>query len=190
MSKSRRYRVILLVMILGISLACMGGTRPVPPTIPVDITNLDPKLGLHTDNAVGDKNYVVIMADFPNVQRQYSDDIMSQRLLEFVNKYYYEASYHRLNFKGTMTKHYMLPNPVEDYKIKPANLDVDPKKVISLVTDVVNAADPMWHSRKTYTWSSPWARPWMIMAWWDIAPCQVCWAFRRISPSPRTAARP
>ena len=142
MTKSRRYRVILFVMILGISLACMGGTRPVPPTIPVDTTNLDPKLGLHTDNAVGDKNYVVIMANFPNVQRQYSDDVVSQRLLEFVNKYYYEASYHKLNFKGTMTKHYMLPNPVEDYKIKPANLDVDPKKVISLVTDVVNAADP------------------------------------------------
>jgi M6 family metalloprotease-like protein len=142
MSRSRWMLAVLLVTCLWSVTACRRGTiRPALPTVPVDTTNLDPKLGLHALDAVGDKKYIVIMADFPNVQRQYSDDIISQRALDFVSNYYYEASYHKLNFTGTMTKHYVLPNPVEYYKIKPANLDVDPQKVISLVTDVVNAAD-------------------------------------------------
>lgn len=141
MSKSRWILVVLLVMSLVSSFACLGGTRPAPPTVPVDTANLDPKLGLHALDAVGDRNYIVIMADFSNVQRQYSDEVIADRVLNFVNNYYFESSYHKLNFKGTMTKHYMLPHPVEYYKIKPANLDVDPQKVISLVTDVMNAAD-------------------------------------------------
>jgi M6 family metalloprotease-like protein len=141
MNKSRWILIALLVLGALTFASCRKDARPAPPTVPVDASSLDPKLGLHTDNAVGDRNYIVIMADFPDVQREYSDEVISERLLGFVSNYYYEASFHKFNFKGTMTKHYTLPHPVEYYKIKPANLDVDPKKVIALVTDAVNAAD-------------------------------------------------
>jgi len=116
-----------------------SGAGELPP--PLDYSKLDPKLGFHTTEAVGDQKYVVILADFPDVTRQFSEELIADRLLGFVSTYYYEASYHKLNFTGTITKRYTLPHPVGYYKIKPANLQVDPEKVISLVTDVVNAAD-------------------------------------------------
>jgi len=132
---------------------------PPPPTVPVDTPTVDPrlgphttdvivdtptvdpKLGPHTTDAVGEKKYVVILADFPDVERQYSEDAIAERSLGFVSKYFNEASYYNLRLAGTITKRYMLPNPVGYYKIKPANLEVDPEKVLSLVNDVINAAD-------------------------------------------------
>jgi len=138
--KSRLILFILLVFCFSNFVACKRETKPAPTPLPIDPSTLDPKLGLHT-NAVGDKKYVVILVDFPDVERQYPVEQVTQRLLEFVSNYYYEASYHKLNFTGTATKRYMLPNPVGYYKISSANLEVDPKKVISLVTDAINAAD-------------------------------------------------
>jgi M6 family metalloprotease-like protein len=119
----------------------MATQTPAPTPLPVDPSTLDLKLGLHTTDAIGDKKYIVILADFPDVERKYPVEQVTRRLLEFVSNYYYEASYHKLSFSGSATKRYMLPNSVEYYKIKPANLEVDPKKVLALVTDVINAAD-------------------------------------------------
>ena len=101
----------------------------------------DLKLGIHAANAVGEKRYVIIMADFPDVERRLSEKLMADRLITRLSAYLDEASYHKLIFKGEMTKRYTMPNPVGYYKISPANLEVDRTRVVSLVNDAVNAAD-------------------------------------------------
>lgn len=98
-------------------------------------------LGLHTTKATGEKKLMVILADFPDVKRQYPEQTISDRMLGFVANYFREASYNKMSFKGEMTKRYLLPNPVSNYKISARNLEVDPKRVTSLVQDVANAAD-------------------------------------------------
>jgi M6 family metalloprotease-like protein len=60
---------------------------------------------------------------------------------ELLGPYFKLASYDSLKLKGEVTGPYMLPHPVAYYRISSRNLEVDPKKVIALVTDVVNAAD-------------------------------------------------
>jgi M6 family metalloprotease-like protein len=146
--KSRLVVVIGLVVLLLSVVGCGRRYGTSPDELPwiatpasVGTTETEIKLGLHTTGAVGEKKYVVILADFPDVKRQYSEDIIADRLLNFLSTYMYEASYHKLTFTGEMTKRYVLPYPVEHYKISPVNLDVDKNKVLSLVTDVVNAAD-------------------------------------------------
>lgn len=141
MPRSRLFLFILLILCLSAFVACKRETRPAPPPYTDDLVNLDPRLGLHATDSVGDRKYVVILADFPDVERQYPEEVISARLLDFVHNYYYEASYHNLNFEGTITKRYTLPHPVGYYKISSANLEVDPDKVLALVNDAVNAAD-------------------------------------------------
>jgi len=46
-----------------------------------------------------------------------------------------------MRLTADVTGPYMLPHPVEYYRISASNLEVDPARVISLVSDVVNAAD-------------------------------------------------
>ena len=110
-----------------------------PP--PVGISDPASKLGIHTTQATGEKKYVVILADFPDVERQFPIEKISDRMLGFLSNYFSEASYQQLTFEGTMTKRYMLPHPVSYYKISPRNLEVDRTKVLSLVNDAINAAD-------------------------------------------------
>ena len=140
MHKSRWILVLLFPCLLGL-FACQRGIRTDPLTYTEDLVDLDPKLGLHTTEAVGDQQYVVILADFPDVQRQLSEEVINNRMIEFLGTYFYEASYHKLNLTGTLTKRYMLPHPVDYYKISPRNLEVDPDLVLALVTDAINAAD-------------------------------------------------
>jgi M6 family metalloprotease-like protein len=101
----------------------------------------DSKLGFHTEEAKGEKNFVLIFADFPDVKRQFSDSQMESRIMGFLPNYFHEASYGKLNMKIRATRHYVLPHPVSYYKISAANLNVDPRRVAALVTDVANAAD-------------------------------------------------
>jgi M6 family metalloprotease-like protein len=121
--------LILLAAASGILTACQKSA-------PSDI-----KQGLHSTQAVGDRRYVVVMADFPDVKRQYPENTMSDRMIGFLSSYFKASSYDKFNLKGDITGPYKLPNPVSYYKISPRNLEVDPNRVISLVTDVVNAAE-------------------------------------------------
>jgi M6 family metalloprotease-like protein len=141
-----------LVIFLFVSLfllASCGQSIATPPealpwiATPVSIvmTETDIRRGLHTMYAEGEKRYVVILADFPDVERQFPVERIDDRLLKFVSNYLYEASYHKLTFTGEMTKRYVLPYPVGHYKISAANLEVDKTKVLSLVNDVLNTAD-------------------------------------------------
>jgi len=141
MNKLRWLLLLLIVASLLGSSACKRESRSAPPTFTADLVNLDPKLGLHTNDAVGERQYVVILADFPDVERQYPEETISNRLIQFLSNYYYEASYHLLSFSGTITKRYTLPHPVSYYKVSSINLEVDPKRVLALVQDAINAAD-------------------------------------------------
>jgi M6 family metalloprotease-like protein len=127
--------------------ATLTSPPPTKTTIPTisptstEITDIELRLGLHTTQAVGIKKYVVILADFPDVERKLSIDKLSGRMLDFVSDYFSTASYKKLNFEGIMTRRYVLPHPVGYYRISAHNLEVDRSKVLSLVSDVVNAAD-------------------------------------------------
>ena len=91
--------------------------------------------------ATGEQKYIVVLADFPDVKRLYPEQTMYDRLIGFLRPYFRAASYDKLILKGDITKPYVLPHSVSYYKISPRNLEVDPNRVISLVTDVLNAAD-------------------------------------------------
>ncbi|MFC1905143.1 hypothetical protein ACFLXT_05250, partial [Chloroflexota bacterium] len=101
----------------------------------------DAKLGFHTTEAVGEKEFVVILADFPDVERMHPESLIEDRVVGFLADYYRQASYNQLTLEGEMTKRYTLPNPVSHYRISPINMEVDRTRVLSLVNDVVNAAD-------------------------------------------------
>jgi len=103
--------------------------------------SIEEKLGLHAKNSTGDKKYIVILADFPDVKRQYPVDASSYRMGTLLGPYFEEASYGNLKLKGDVIGPYMLPNPVSYYSISPRNLEVDPGQIMSLVTDVINFAD-------------------------------------------------
>lgn len=116
---------------------------PTTTTSPVNTptATIEEKLGLHATGSTGDKKYIVILADFPDVKRLYPVKTTSSRMGELLGPYFAASSYDKLKLKGDITGPYMLPHPVAYYKISPRNLEVDPARVISLVTDVVNAAD-------------------------------------------------
>ena len=109
--------------------------------MPIENITVETKLGFHTEQAAGEKKYVVILADFPDVQRQISIERLSDRMLEFLNRYFSQVSYNQLKWQASLTRRYTLPYPVSYYKISPRNLDVDKSKVLALVQDAINAAD-------------------------------------------------
>jgi len=120
------------VAILALLVNVAQASQPVPP---------DQALGIHTTKATGEKRLIVIFADFPDVTRQYSTQVISDRILKNVNQYFYAASYGTMWFRGEVAGPYVLPHPVDDYRISSRNLEVDPTRVLSLIRDAVDAAD-------------------------------------------------
>jgi len=116
--------------------ATITATATVTPT-----ATTEEKLGLHATGSTGDKRYIVILADFPDAKRLYPVETTSDRMAKLLGPYFETASYDKLKLKGDVTGPYMLPHPVAYYRISSRNLEVDPVRVIALVTDVVNAAD-------------------------------------------------
>jgi len=110
-------------------------------TLASQVAPPDPVLGLHTTTATGEKRLIVIFADFPDVTRQYSTQVISDRILKSVNQYFYAASYGAMSFRGEVVGPYVLPHPVGDYRISSRNLEVDPTRVLALIRDAVDAAD-------------------------------------------------
>ena len=116
-------------------------TAAVSRTSPAGGSEDAAKLGFHTSEAVGRKEYVVILADFPDVERTIDLETLEERMLWFLSEYFNQASYGNLVYEGTMVGPYELPVSVEDYKISPKNLEVDRSRVLKLVNDVINLAD-------------------------------------------------
>lgn len=147
--------LISLTVLIG---ACRGrieAPKTTPPTTPpvsqpstqtvspsnTQTATVEEKLGLHAINSTGEKRYIVILADFPDVKREYPVDTMSNRMGSLLGPYFEAISYGKLKLKGDVTGPYTLPHPVAYYRISSRNMEVDPAKVIALVTDVVKAAD-------------------------------------------------
>jgi M6 family metalloprotease-like protein len=147
--RSRYLLTLFLLLCLPGLLSCGRRAReaatpiltPVSRTSPAGGSETAAKLGFHTTGAVGDKEYVVILADFPDVERSIDTETLSERMLWFLGEYFNQASYGKLVFEGTMTGPYMLPKSVEEYKVSPVNKEVDRSRVLDLVNDVINLAD-------------------------------------------------
>jgi M6 family metalloprotease-like protein len=140
------HKIVLLIlvvcMVLSAVLLSACGRKNSPVTTPsTPSVSEDAKLGFHTTKAKGEQKYIVVLTDFPDIQRQYSEQTIADRLIGFLEPYFKAASYDKLLLKGEITGPYVLPNPVSYYKISPKNLEVDPDKVTVLVTDAANAAD-------------------------------------------------
>jgi M6 family metalloprotease-like protein len=99
------------------------------------------KLGFHGTKSVGELEYIVILADFPDVERSIDPETISERMVGFLGEYFNQASYNKLVFEGSMVGPYSLPKPVEEYRISPINQEVDRSRVLKLVKDVINLAD-------------------------------------------------
>jgi len=127
-------------MLLG---ACgrRGAIAPQKPATPVPEAKSEAKLGLHTTTATGEKKFIVVLVDFPDVKRQYPESFIRDRIQGFLPAYYEGASYGKLHAKIDVTGRYTLPNPVAYYRISGININVDPNKIVSLVTDMANVAD-------------------------------------------------
>ena len=110
------------------------------PAVTPGITN-EMKLGLHTTKATGEQKFISVLVNFPDVKRTISENVIRERITSVVPDYFREASYNKLELKGSATKVYSLPRSVSEYRISPYNLEVDPERVISLVNDSLNAAD-------------------------------------------------
>jgi M6 family metalloprotease-like protein len=143
------FAVLLLLLGAQFLTACNRRTReavtptpaPVSGTSGVGASDTEVKLGFHTTEAVGQREYVVILADFPGIERQYDLETISERMVWFLGEYFNQASYEKIEFDGSLVGPYQLPKPVEDYKISPINYEVDRGRVLALVNDVINLAD-------------------------------------------------
>ena len=102
----------------------------------------DEILGFHAEGVTGEKRIIVLFVDFPGTTREYPVEMISDRILKLVGTYFYAASYNTMWFRGEVAGPYVLPYPVEHYRISSHNLEVDDTRVISLVQDALALADP------------------------------------------------
>jgi M6 family metalloprotease-like protein len=101
----------------------------------------DPKLGLVSDLARGAKRYLVILVNFPDVQPKIPLPTVEERALAQVSRWYQASSYGQTRFEGTVKGPYILPDPVERYKVSPYNYQVSSDRVYALVRDALSLAE-------------------------------------------------
>lgn len=141
--------VCLLLSALSVSAcgrkASPGATDRTPvspgPTSTAPAATAGDKLGFHTTRAKGEQKCIVVLTNFPDVKRQYPEEMLSDRITNFLGPYFQVASYDKLRLMIDVSKPVVLPKPVSYYKISPRNVEVDPSKITALVTDAANAAD-------------------------------------------------
>jgi M6 family metalloprotease-like protein len=146
---SRYLLVLLLILCLPGLLSCNRSRKaddtdtsaPISRESPPGGSETAAKLGLYTTEAVGHIDYVVILADFPDVERGIDKATIDERMVWFLGEYFKYASYEKLEYEGTVVGPYTLPKSVEEYKISPLNFEVDHSRVHALVNDVINLAD-------------------------------------------------
>ncbi len=133
--------IVLITCLVGLIACGKKNEETNTPPITTKESEDTSKLSFHTTEAVGNQEYVVIQVDFPDLERDIDEETLSERMLWFLNEYFYQASYEKLKFEGTMVGPYTLPNPVEDYSVSPRNFEVDRSRVLALVNDAINLAD-------------------------------------------------
>src|SRR4030067_1411810 len=95
---------ILLSTMLVVACGRRGTISPQQPSAPQTQVTSEDKLGLHTTEAKGEKKYIVVLSDFPNVKRQYPEKTMADRLIGSTTTYFRAASYSNLILKGDITR--------------------------------------------------------------------------------------
>lgn len=109
-------------------------------TAPEDPALTQEKLGLHATNATGQKTFIAVLVDFPDVEREYPAAGILERITELIPIYFESASYGKLSLRPDSAGACTLPGGVASYRISPANLEVDESRVLSLVMSALNAA--------------------------------------------------
>lgn len=142
----RFYKKVLPVLIVCavlsvLSLSACGRKAAPAATSTTPATTVGDKLGFHTTKAKGEQKCIVVLANFPDVNRKYPETMLINRITGFLGPYFKAASYGKLALQVDVSKAVVLPEPVSYYKISPKNLDVDPTKITAIVTDAVNAVD-------------------------------------------------
>ncbi|WP_449257707.1 hypothetical protein [Chlorobium limicola] len=83
---------------------------------------------------------LVILADFPGLSHAVTEGIVTERFRK-LRTYIHEMSYGNACAEFDFTNWLLLPDPVSNYSISPANLKVDRSRVYKLIQDAIDAAD-------------------------------------------------
>jgi len=121
------------MVLIGVSLLLVGATttgRRVVAGKP-----------LHAQQALGAQRVLVLAVSFPGIPTKMSLRQVKNRALDRVADYYAKASYGKVTIAGEVKGWYQLPRPLEDYKVSPYNINVDPARVRRLVEDAFSAAE-------------------------------------------------
>jgi len=83
---------------------------------------------------------LVILADFPGLSHAVTEGFVTERFGK-VSTYIREMSYGTACAGFDFTNWLLLPEPISNYSISPANLKVDKSRVFKLIQDAIDAAD-------------------------------------------------
>lgn len=96
---------------------------------------------LHAQAALGVQRVLVLAVSFPGIPAEMPLRQVKDRALDKVTDYYAKASYGKTTIVGEVKGWYQLPRPLEDYKVSPYNINVDPVRVRRLLEDAFSAAE-------------------------------------------------
>ncbi|MBI4527412.1 MAG: hypothetical protein HY695_26765 [Deltaproteobacteria bacterium] len=96
---------------------------------------------LEAQQAVGLQRVLVLAVSFPGIPTGVPLRQVRGRALDRVADYYAKASYGKVKIAGEVKGWYQLPRPLEEYKVSPYNINVDPARVKKLVEDAFSAAE-------------------------------------------------
>ncbi|MBU2623662.1 MAG: hypothetical protein KKD92_15235 [Proteobacteria bacterium] len=96
---------------------------------------------LRAQNALGVQRILILGVSFPDIKPERSLEQIREHVLEKAARYYAKASYGKTTLVGDIKGWYVLPHPLDKYKIAPENINVDRRRVWRLVEDAFNAAE-------------------------------------------------
>ncbi len=96
---------------------------------------------MRAQGVLGVQKVLVLAVSFPGKAPDGNIDRIKQQVLQETLEYYNKASYGKTTLVGEMKGWYQLPRPLEDYKVSPYNIQVDPVRVRRLVEDAFSAAE-------------------------------------------------
>jgi hypothetical protein len=135
------FSLLTCILLSALSLSACGRRESPSTTGITPVSTAGDRLGCHATRAKGEQKCIVVLTNFPDVKRQYSEKMLSDRITNFLGPYFQAVSYDKLRLKVDVSKPIVLPKQVSQYKISPKNVEVDRSKIIALVTDAANAAD-------------------------------------------------
>ncbi len=95
---------------------------------------------IHAQHALGHQRLLILAVSFPDIESQISLSQIGEKA-EKVAQFYAVASYGKTVLSFEIKGWYVLPRPLEDYRISPYNTQVDHNRVWRLVEDTFNLAE-------------------------------------------------